>query len=125
MADAPIEDSARAESEAKGRAGDRWAVLLVVGLLAVTAATRLGRPIDRETMSPGPTGYRVAVNVASAGELEALPGVGPALAHAIVEHRSQHGGFAQAAALQAVSGIGPKTAARVEPWIDLSETGAP
>ncbi|MEM9251683.1 MAG: helix-hairpin-helix domain-containing protein [Planctomycetota bacterium] len=96
---------------------DRWAVVLVVGLLAVAGVTRLARPVDRETLVPEPTGYRLPINDAPAGELEVLPGVGPALASAIVAHRDVDGSFADPVALQAVSGIGPKTAARVEPWV--------
>lgn len=111
--------------EARSRAGDRWAVLLVAGLLVVTAVVRVGRPIDRDSFAPTPTGYRLPMNVASAGELEALPAVGPTLARAIVEHRAERGEFRDVAALQAVSGIGPKTAARVEPWVDLSATSPP
>ncbi|GAA2549450.1 hypothetical protein GCM10009861_06550 [Neomicrococcus aestuarii] len=49
----------------------------------------------------------INVNVASAQELEALPGVGPALSQRIVEFREQNGPFASMAELDAVSGIGP------------------
>ena len=47
------------------------------------------------------------INNASAAELESLPGVGPAIAAAIVEHRQRIGGFASVDGLLAVSGIGP------------------
>lgn len=49
----------------------------------------------------------VDVNRASAAELDELPGIGPATAAAIVEHREQHGPFASVADLEAVRGIGP------------------
>jgi competence protein ComEA len=54
----------------------------------------------------------VNINTASAAELEGLPGIGPALAARIVGHRTEHGPFAQADDLLAVSGIGAKTLAR-------------
>ncbi len=49
----------------------------------------------------------VDVNTASATELEALPGVGPATAAAIVDHRERNGPFASLDELVAVPGIGP------------------
>jgi competence protein ComEA len=54
----------------------------------------------------------INVNTATAAELEALPGVGPALAGRIVAHREEHGRFGGPEALLAVSGIGEKTLAR-------------
>ncbi|MDQ3854880.1 MAG: ComEA family DNA-binding protein [Chloroflexota bacterium] len=50
----------------------------------------------------------VNLNTASADELDALPGIGPAKAAAIVEYRRKHGPFRSAAELQEVPGIGPK-----------------
>ena len=55
----------------------------------------------------------VDINRASAGELEALPGIGPTLAIAIVGHRDRYGDFSSIEALSAVSGIGPATVARL------------
>lgn len=47
------------------------------------------------------------LNTATAQQLESLPGVGPAIAAAIVEHRDRIGGFISVDGLLAVSGIGP------------------
>jgi competence protein ComEA len=52
---------------------------------------------------------RVDLNRASAAELETLPGIGPAKAAAIVEHRETHGPYAEPGDIRAVSGIGEKT----------------
>ena len=49
----------------------------------------------------------IDINTASAAELETLPGIGPATAAAIVEHRAQHGPYASVDDLEAVRGIGP------------------
>lgn len=49
----------------------------------------------------------VDLNEATASELEALPGIGPATAAAIVEYRTQAGPFASVDQLLDVPGIGP------------------
>src|SRR5699024_5678130 len=56
--------------------------------------------------TPGATAT-LDLNVASASELEALPGVGPVLAQRIVEHREAFGPFASVDGLLEVSGVGP------------------
>ena len=50
----------------------------------------------------------ININRASAAELEALPGVGPAIAGRIIEHRTQNGPFRSLSDLDAVKGIGAK-----------------
>ena len=59
---------------------------------------------------PTPTPNRpplVHVNDASAEELCQLPGIGPSLAEAIIEHRTAYGPFEQLEDLDAVPGLGP------------------
>jgi len=51
----------------------------------------------------------INVNTADAATLQTLPGIGPATASTIIEHRDQHGHFADVEALVAVRGIGPAT----------------
>jgi competence protein ComEA len=53
-------------------------------------------------------GELVDLNRASVAELESLPGIGPAIAQRIVDHREQHGPFRQPGDLRDVSGIGEK-----------------
>ena len=57
---------------------------------------------------------RINVNLASSGELEELPGIGPSKAAAILEYREQNGLFDSCASLEAVRGIGPATVANFE-----------
>jgi competence protein ComEA len=70
--------------------------------------------------APGPTdgvsGPRVDVNSAPAAALEALPGIGPALARRIVATRSQRP-FSTVEELERVPGIGPATVARLRPLV--------
>jgi competence protein ComEA len=49
----------------------------------------------------------VNINLATAEQLDVLPGVGPATAAAIVAHRQQHGPFQSVDQLGDVRGIGP------------------
>ena len=60
----------------------------------------------RGDAAPAPSGP-VDINVATNADLEALPGVGPATAAAIVDDRARNGPFATVDDLDRVSGIGP------------------
>lgn len=57
-------------------------------------------------VSAAPAGP-INVNIAGAAELEALPGVGPATAAAIIEERERNGPFLDVDDLDRVPGIGP------------------
>lgn len=67
----------------------------------------------------------VNVNTATEAELTQLPGIGPAKAAAIVQHRTQNGPFKSLADLDAVSGIGPATLANITPLVQFAKDGAP
>lgn len=71
--------------------------------------------------SPGPA-RRIAVNRATAEELEALPGVGPAIARRILELRRRNGRLREPEDLLGVRGIGPAT---LEDLRDLVTFGRP
>lgn len=57
----------------------------------------------------------VDINTADAASLESLPGIGPSLAEAIVEHRQRNGPFASVDELVEVSGIGPVKLEQIRP----------
>jgi competence protein ComEA len=59
--------------------------------------------------SSGSTGALVNINTADEATLETLNGVGPVLAAAIIQYRTEHGPFASVDQLDEVSGIGPAT----------------
>ncbi len=67
-------------------------------------------PVVGEELTPvapaASTDGSVDINRASAGELEALNGVGPAIASAIVTYREENGPFPSVEALLSVPGIG-------------------
>lgn len=73
---------------------------------------RVGEPVPAVVgpASPpasSPPAGPLDLNAAGATELDRLPGIGPATAQAIVEHREQHGPFAAVDDLEEVRGIGP------------------
>lgn len=51
-------------------------------------------------------GERIDINQATAEELQRLPGIGTALAEAIVQYRQEHGAFTTVEDLMQVKGIG-------------------
>jgi competence protein ComEA len=61
----------------------------------------------------------VHLNEASAAELCALPGIGPAKAARIVAWRQAHGGFRRVKDQRRVRGIGAKTVDRLRPLLTL------
>ena len=71
------------------------------------------RPFVVATGTARPAGP-IDVNLATAEELEALPGVGPVLAARIVADREARGPFTGMADLDRVSGIGPSLLARLD-----------
>ncbi len=74
---------------------------------------------QNQAKSNGITAQRININLASGEELELLPGIGPALAERIIAYRREHGGFQDTAELLNVSGIGPKTLAKIENYITV------
>jgi competence ComEA-like helix-hairpin-helix protein len=114
-------------------------VLLVAGLLRLGWEVRTEPPIlppepfsqelldstraevaeEERRGTPLGAGERLDPNIASEVELDRLPGVGPALARRIVEHREAVGHFRTPEDLLDVSGIGPATLARIAPLITI------
>ena len=77
---------------------------------------RRGEVVHEELLPAGPNGGGSAaagarappvdLNTATVEQLDALPGIGPATAQAIVDHRARHGPFRSVAQLLQVKGIG-------------------
>lgn len=86
-----------------------------------------GRGPAGKPAKPGPDTHRrplasgpLDVDRATAAELEALPGIGPALAGRIVAARSARGPFGSLVALDEVPGIGPALIKRLAPHVTFS-----
>ena len=67
------------------------------------------------------TNSQIDINSADQRDLESLPGVGPALAQKIIEHRERHGYFHTVSDLKHISGIGDKTLQQIEPDIKIKK----
>ena len=61
----------------------------------------------------------ISINSATAEELDALPGIGPKMAQAIVEFRERYGSFSSAEDLLQVPGMGAKKLAAFKPHITV------
>lgn len=68
-------------------------------------------------------GHRLDLNRARAEDLEALPGVGPKTAAAILAQREARGGFSAVEDLLNVRGIGPRTLETLRPLISVADRG--
>ncbi|MBI4753236.1 helix-hairpin-helix domain-containing protein, partial [Candidatus Desantisbacteria bacterium] len=66
--------------------------------------------------------FPVNINIASASELETLPGIGPAKAKAIQDYRNIHGPFQRIEDITMVKGIGEKIFERIKLLITTGET---
>ncbi len=95
--------------------------LLVISILAAaiagTAMIRAGRvPVGSRPMTAAPD-MRIDVNTATEVELNALPGIGPALAARIAADRATRGPFESIDDLARVHGIGPRLIERIGPHV--------
>ena len=66
------------------------------------------------------TGGPIDLNTADATRLEELPGVGPAIAQRIIDHREKNGPFRSVDDLLEVSGIGPATLEKIRDQTTVS-----
>ncbi len=82
-----------------------------------TSATVTGSP---SVPAQAPSGGLIDLNLASAGLLDTLPGIGPALAAAIIEYRENIGPFQSIAEIQQVPKIGPVTYQEIKDLVTVS-----
>ncbi len=80
-------------------------------LALVPAPAAMLAPVRAATNAP--SAAVVDLNSANAAELDALPGIGPALAARVVAHRAAHGRFRSVDELARVPGIGPALVSRL------------
>jgi competence protein ComEA len=78
-----------------------WALILFLGLALAPSMA-----LAQKAKAPG--GDKVNLNTASVEQLQTLPGVGPAMAKKIVEHRTKSGKFTKVEEILNIQGIGEK-----------------
>ncbi|MGD0308397.1 MAG: helix-hairpin-helix domain-containing protein [Acidobacteriota bacterium] len=78
-----------------------WTLILCLGL--VLASTSVLAQKSKSTLTE-----KVNINTATAEQLQTLPGIGPALAKAIIDHRTKNGKFGKIEELINVKGVGQK-----------------
>ena len=102
------------------RASQRVLLAGAAALLAFTlfAAQRAARtPLESPVPDDPALEVRIDLNAATAAELEALPGIGAALAARIVAEREARGGFRSVDDLERVPGVGEKLVGRLRPLV--------
>ena len=93
---------------------------VAAGLLCGLVIVGTGRGAGATGAAPAPATGRVNINSASADELARLPGIGPAKARAIIEHRTTEP-FHKPDDLRRVKGIGDKLYERVKDQVTVGE----
>jgi comEA protein len=68
-----------------------------------------------------PPTHPIDINLASAKELEELPGVGPTTAKAIIQFRTKTGRFHRVEDLLAIRGISETKLAKMRPYITVGQ----
>ena len=119
---APMPTTDNARSPAVSRGQPVVAGLLLAGLVAMAAwylvSGGLSGGLVHHDAPPPPTAlFTVDLNTADATELAPLPGLGPATAARIVEHRRMHGPFTSIDSRLDVPGIGEVTLEGLRPHI--------
>jgi competence protein ComEA len=69
-------------------------------------------------------GLPIDLNRASAEDLDAIPGLGPALAQRIIDYRKAHGPFKKVEDLREISGVGPQNLEKLKPYLGLGSPEA-
>jgi competence protein ComEA len=137
-----LADAIVAHRTANGPFTDLDDLLAIRGIGPATLARiRTGARIDatpdqtqRATEAPAPTGATeqstrpaadgpIPLNTATGDQLITVRGIGPALADAIVAHRTANGPFTDLDDLLAIRGIGPATLARIRSAATITAPG--
>lgn len=93
------------------------ACLLAAAAWLVSAGGFTGGLVAYDAAPAAPAPFTIDVNAADAVELAQLPGLGPAMARRIVDHRRDRGPFPTIESLLDVPGIGAATLARMRPHL--------
>ncbi|HVC19351.1 MAG TPA: helix-hairpin-helix domain-containing protein [Vicinamibacterales bacterium] len=101
--------------------------LSAIGLLVASLAAA---PAAAQAKAPAPgavtpAASRLNLNAATVAQLDALPGIGPKTARLIVEYRQKNGGFKKIEELMNVRGVGEKNFLRLKDRITVGPATTP
>jgi competence protein ComEA len=97
-------------------------LLLLTALLAAFLAAGTRPLAAQDAGAAGRAAATVNLNTATAEQLEALPGIGPRTAVRILEYRQKSGGFKKVEDLMNVQGIGEKGFLKIKPMVTVGTT---
>jgi competence protein ComEA len=99
--------------------------LASVLVLVLCAASASAQDQPRRAAAPAASASApINLNTATAAQLDALPGVGKAMAERIVEYRQKNGGFKKPEDLMNVKGIGEKNFLKLKPYVTIGAARA-
>jgi competence protein ComEA len=96
----------------------RWRARIVFVLYWISLAALGSRGALAQKNPPAAP---IDLNTATSGQLQQLPGVGPAMANAIVQFRKKSGPFERLEDLLAIRGITSRKLERLRPYLTLSK----
>ena len=100
-------------------------VPVIAAIALVVAGTAQAQSVKpRPAAAPAQIAALVNLNTATLAELEALPGVGAKTASRILDYRQKKGPFKKIEELMNVQGIGEKSFLKLKPQITVAGTGA-
>lgn len=91
---------------------------LVASGLAIALALLMQTGVVVAATKAAPAG-KVDLNKATVEQLTTLPGIGPAIAARIVQHREKQGAFGSVEELMNVRGIGEKSFEKLRPYVTV------
>jgi len=96
-------------------------IVALAALIALqpSAATAQTARAARTAAKPATPSAPVNINTASAADLDALPGIGAKTAALIVEYRQKNGPFKKVEELMNVRGIGEKNFLKLKPQLTI------
>lgn len=96
-------------------------ILALVSLIALQPSTAAAqtKPAARTAAKPAVPAGPVNINTATAAQLDALPGIGTKTAALIVEYREKNGPFKKVEELMNVRGVGEKSFLKLKPQLTV------